>query len=40
VDQVVRGNLNIIPLGNLAPGIYFVEVVTDSGLSVKKILIK
>ena len=40
LDQEVRGNLNIVPLGNLAPGIYFVKVVTDSGSSIQKILIK
>jgi Subtilase family/Secretion system C-terminal sorting domain len=40
VDQEVRGSINIVPLGNLAPGIYFVDVVTDSGSSIKKVLIK
>ena len=39
-NQEVRGNQNVIPIGNLAPGIYFVEVVTDSGTSVQKILVK
>jgi len=36
----VRGTLNIVPLGSLAPGIYFVRVETDSGTAVQKILIK
>ncbi|HEV2482680.1 MAG TPA: T9SS type A sorting domain-containing protein, partial [Puia sp.] len=36
----VGGTLNMIPLGNLAPGIYFIEVVTDSGTTTQKILIK
>jgi hypothetical protein len=36
----VGGTLNMIPLRNLAPGIYFVEVVTDTGTTTQKILIK
>jgi len=40
VDKEVRGNLNIIPLGNLAPGIYILDVVTDTGSTIQKILIK
>lgn len=36
----VGGTLNMIPLRNLAPGIYFVEVVTDTGKTTQKILVK
>jgi len=36
----VRGNLNTVPLSALAPGIYFVEVTTDTGSTVQKILIR
>jgi hypothetical protein len=40
MDLEVRGSLNIVPLPDLATGIYFVQVVTDSGSMVQKILIK
>jgi subtilase family protein/type IX secretion system substrate protein len=40
LNMEVRGTLNIVPLGSLAPGIYFVRVETDSGTAVQKILIK
>lgn len=36
----VRGNLNTLPVNFLAPGIYFVEVETDFGSTVQKILIR
>ncbi|HVS96139.1 MAG TPA: T9SS type A sorting domain-containing protein, partial [Puia sp.] len=40
LQRSVRGNLNILPLDALAPGIYFVQVETDSGSTVQKILIR
>ena len=35
-----QGYLNTLPVGAVTPGIYFIEVVTDTGSSVQKILIK
>lgn len=35
-----QGYLNTLPVGAVSRGIYFVEVVTDTGSSVQKILIK
>ena len=40
LQQSVRGNLNTVPLSALAPGIYFVQVDTDKGSTVQKILIR
>ena len=38
--QELRGNVNTLHLGELATGIYFLWVETDSGTTVQKILIK
>lgn len=35
-----QGYLNSLPMGAIARGIYFVEVVTDTGSTVQKILVK
>jgi hypothetical protein len=40
LQKSVRGNLNTLPLNTLATGIYFVEVYTDTGTTVQKILIR
>lgn len=40
LEQELRGTLNTLRVGNVAPGIYFLQVDTDSGSTLQKILIK
>jgi hypothetical protein len=40
LQKSVRGNLNTVLLNTLAAGIYFVEVTTDTGSTVQKLLIR
>jgi hypothetical protein len=40
LQRSVRGNLNTVPLDAVATGIYFVEVITDTGTVVQKILVR
>ena len=40
LEVAAQGYLNTLPTGAIARGIYFVEVVTDTGSTVQRILVK